>query len=321
VNARAKAERHRSGAGAAPTLRDVADAAGVSIATASHAFNRPDRISPTTRERVLATARALDYSGPDPAARALRRGQVAALSLVAPGSTAELWAHPATVLFGEGVATTCDRAGIAMSLVGDVEHASGPTIVFRPQPDQELSTARTVTVDGAVPDAPAIVADTGGAASELLDHLARLGHRHLGVIGWKGERARSNQLKAAWRRYGPAVGVMARGLSRGDGEVAAVAALGRDSAITALVAVYDELALGAINGARRLGLGVPRDVSIVGIDDIPEAELRGLTTAFVPYRPMGELAARVALSGEPAPPPFPAPVALRKTTGRAPNGR
>jgi DNA-binding LacI/PurR family transcriptional regulator len=166
-------------------------------------------------------------------------------------------------------------------------------------------------------EAPAILADTERAAMELLDHLSGQGHERIGVIGWEGERLRAEQLLRAWLPHGPVVAVKARRLGRGDGEVATVAAMGEDPDITAIVAVSDELALGAIDGARRLGLDVPRDLSVTGIDDIPEAELRGLTTAFVPYRPMGELAANIALNGGPAPPAFPAPIALRGTTGPA----
>ncbi len=59
-----------------PTLDTVAAAAGVSRMTVSNAYNRPDQLSPATRERVLAVAEQLGYGGPDPAARSLRRGQV-----------------------------------------------------------------------------------------------------------------------------------------------------------------------------------------------------------------------------------------------------
>jgi DNA-binding LacI/PurR family transcriptional regulator len=113
----------------------------------------------------------------------------------------------------------------------------------------------------------------------------------------------------------------ADGLAWGHGEVATVALIGRTPRPTALVAVADELALGALDGARRLGLAVPRDLSVVGIDDIPASAMHGLTTAFVPYEPMGELAGTLAVQqlerrDLPAPPPLPAPLAIRATTGR-----
>ncbi|WP_027482021.1 LacI family DNA-binding transcriptional regulator, partial [Deinococcus pimensis] len=57
------------------TLKDVAREVGVSPATVSNAYNRPDQLSPALRERILETARELGYSGPDPLARGLRRGR------------------------------------------------------------------------------------------------------------------------------------------------------------------------------------------------------------------------------------------------------
>jgi DNA-binding LacI/PurR family transcriptional regulator len=138
------------------------------------------------------------------------------------------------------------------------------------------------------------------------------------VIGWEADGERGAQLARAWQRRGPLVHVRTLGPARGDGEVAAVSALGQDPEATAVLAASDELALGAMDGASRLGRRVPQDVSVVGIDDIPEARLRGLTTAFVPYVPMGELATALLLDGRSEPPPFPAPVAVRASTGPAP---
>ena len=73
-----------------------------------------------------------------------------------------------------------------------------------------------------------------------------------------------------------------------------------------------------------MGLRVPDDVSIAGIDDLPGSDDRGLTTALVPYRPMGELAGRVLLAriaGDPPPPltPLPAPLVIRATTAPPPS--
>src|SRR4051812_50013007 len=63
-------------------LRDVAERAGVSVGSASHAFGRPELVSADVRERVLAAAAELGYAGPDPAARRLRLGRPGALGLV-----------------------------------------------------------------------------------------------------------------------------------------------------------------------------------------------------------------------------------------------
>src|SRR3954452_8942019 len=65
-----------------PRLRDVAERAGVSIGTASNAFNRPEMLSEALGDRVQAAARELGYGGPDPAARRLRTGRAGAIGLV-----------------------------------------------------------------------------------------------------------------------------------------------------------------------------------------------------------------------------------------------
>jgi DNA-binding LacI/PurR family transcriptional regulator len=91
------------------------------------------------------------------------------------------------------------------------------------------------------------------------------------------------------------------------------------------MALTDLLATGALDAAAQMGLRVPGDVSVTGIDDLPGSDARGLTTALVPYRPMGELAGGVLvarIAGEPPPPlpALPAPLAIRTSTGPHPAG-
>ena len=64
------------------TLAQVAQRAGVSVMTASYTYSRPDRVSPESRDRVLAAAAELGYAGPDPRARSLRRGSTLTLGVV-----------------------------------------------------------------------------------------------------------------------------------------------------------------------------------------------------------------------------------------------
>jgi LacI family transcriptional regulator len=228
----------------------------------------------------------------------------------------------AATLVLQGVAAVCDREGLGIRIASGFEGARGPMIVLRPAPGSEAPAVPAIAVDGVSRGAMAVNADIVSAAAEIRDHLAALGHRHLGIIGWRGEERRAAALASAWREVGPVVTAHADGLALGHGEVAAVALISRTPRPTALVAVADELALGALDGALRLGLAVPGDLSVVGIDDIPGSAMRGLTTAFVPYQPMGELAGTLAVQqlerrNLTAPPPLPAPLAIRATTGRA----
>ena len=101
-----------------PTARDVARAAGVSTAVVSYAFNRPDRVASATRERVLATAAAIGYRGPDPAARALRLGRHGAVALSGRGSGEPLLADRAAALVARGWGAHATAAGVALLLDG-----------------------------------------------------------------------------------------------------------------------------------------------------------------------------------------------------------
>ena len=92
---------------------------------------------------------------------------------------------------------------------------------------------------------------------------------------------------------------------------------------TALLALTDRLAWGALDAARQLGLEVPRELSVAGIDDLAGSRAAGLTSVFVPYLPMGELAGGLLfalMAGEPLPPapPLPTTLAVRGTTAPPP---
>ena len=87
------------------TLADVAAHLGVSRTTVSNAYNRPNQLSPTLREKVLAAALELGYNGPDPMARGLRRGQTGSLGLVFDAPLSYAFTDPAAVLFLKGMAT------------------------------------------------------------------------------------------------------------------------------------------------------------------------------------------------------------------------
>ena len=86
------------------TLQTIAERLGVSRTTVSNAYNRPDQLAPELRERVLATAAELGYTGPDPAARRLRSGGREAVGLLFTESLAYAFSDPGAVLFLQGFA-------------------------------------------------------------------------------------------------------------------------------------------------------------------------------------------------------------------------
>src|SRR5215471_19171260 len=90
-------------------LRDVAAAAGVSVGSASHAFGRPELVSKDVRDRVLAAARDLGYSGPDPTARRLRTGRAGAVGLIVCERLGYQFTDAVSPAFLGGVAGAMDR--------------------------------------------------------------------------------------------------------------------------------------------------------------------------------------------------------------------
>ena len=116
------------------SLATVAEKAGVSTATVSNAFNRPELVSAELRTRVLAEALRQNYLGPDPAARQLSRGRTDTLGLLFTGELADAFTDPAAVAFIQGLATSCQSAGLNMLLIstqstGDRNSAVGNAVV------------------------------------------------------------------------------------------------------------------------------------------------------------------------------------------------
>jgi DNA-binding LacI/PurR family transcriptional regulator len=99
------------------TLAQVAERAGVSTMTASYTFSRPERVSAASREKVLAAARALGFTAPDPSARSLRGGRAGALGVVLGEHLTYAFDDPQATAFMAGVAEVCAELGQAMTIL------------------------------------------------------------------------------------------------------------------------------------------------------------------------------------------------------------
>jgi DNA-binding LacI/PurR family transcriptional regulator len=99
------------------TLSQVAEKAGVSVMTASYTYSQPGRVSDEARARVLAAAAELDYAGPDPSARSLRRGSTLALGVVLGEHLTYAFDDPGAVAFLAGVAEVCADRGHGMTIL------------------------------------------------------------------------------------------------------------------------------------------------------------------------------------------------------------
>jgi DNA-binding LacI/PurR family transcriptional regulator len=99
------------------TLAQVAELAGVSVMTASYAYNQPNRVSDQARSKVLAAAAQLGYAGPDPKARSLRRGSTLTLGVVMGEHLSYAFEDPGAVSFLAGIAEVCADRGYGMTIL------------------------------------------------------------------------------------------------------------------------------------------------------------------------------------------------------------
>jgi DNA-binding LacI/PurR family transcriptional regulator len=220
------------------TLAELAERLGVSTATVSNAFNRPDQLSAELRTRILDAARKAGYSGPDPTARALSRGKRGAVGLVFTERLSYAFSDPAAVCILEGIAHACEEAETGLLLIPIGAAAEGsPTRAINaaavdafalyslPDDDPAVQAALarsepTVIIDQPlVAGVPYVGHDDRSAARLALAHLLGLRHRSICVVTYRltptdhsGEVTRAEQLASGYhhtrmrlRGYGAAL--------------------------------------------------------------------------------------------------------------------
>ena len=278
-----------------PGVVAVARAVGVSPSTVSNAFNRPERLSPALRERVLQAAAELGYGGPDPVARSLRSGRAGAIGVVFRRSLADAFGEPATIELLRGLSDVTDPRQLALVLVPglpEVHPAIGPAvgnaavdglIVYSMATDDPLFQAArrrrlpTVIVDSpAVADLEAIGTgpattdpefvgiDDRAAAETAVRHLLDLGHRRLGVLSFR-LTAHSAPGPANLRDQAEAVASVPK--SRLEGSARAVAAAGLDWSDVPVELVPVTSAEGCLAGARALLDRAPGITAVFAFSD------------------------------------------------------
>ncbi|WP_158914302.1 LacI family DNA-binding transcriptional regulator [Caulobacter sp. S45] len=328
------------------TLSDVAARAGVSIKTVSRVVNREANVSSATRERVEAVLSDLDYR-PNIFARSLAGSRSYLLSLLFDNPNAS-YVHDLQL----GALRQCRAVGYHLiveemdSGAADFEQQvarllqgslTDGLILTPPLSDNALLLA-ALAARGlpCVRIAPytagevgtAILIDDAAAAAELTTHLLDLGHRRIGFIegpsGHGATRLRYDGFASALRARGlapePDLVVTGDFTSR-SGMEAGERLLARPDRPTAIFASNDDMALGAMLTASRLGLHIPEDLSVAGFDDSRTALLTWpqLTTVRQPVTDMSAAAARVLISREPMPRRimFDLEVVVRGSTGVA----
>ena len=286
------------------TIGDVAKAAGVSVATVSRALRGVDRVSPRTRDRVLAAATELHYVA-SPAATSLVSGRTRGVGVITPYFNRWFFA---TVVSGiekalreEGFhVLLCDLEGhtfdtrlpITQNMLW--KRADGAIILnVPPRPAERSLLDRlgmpVVTVGNRQPGWPSVRIDDRAAMALATRYAIELGHRDIGYAGTVPSSI--THLQTPFDRRDAFAKVMSdHGLvcppewTLECDWTAAGAAEHADRMFslphlpTCVIAASDEMAFGVLSSARRHGLDVPRDVSVIGIDDHVHAEIFDLTT-------------------------------------------
>ena len=303
-------------------IKDVAREVEMSTATVSRALRNLPGVSDETRARVRETARRLGYV-PSPSAAGLATGQTRTVAVVVPFVTQ--WFFAAVVQGAEEVLRERGYDLLLYNLAGDASarHRVFETNLLTKRVDAVLVLSlkpsgdelgrlvnldRPVTIVGAdLPGWATVRIDDELAAQTAMRHLIELGHRRIGYVGGTTEgvldfTAPTARL-AGYRGSLTDAGVDLEPALEVDGDFtvtggmrAARELLDRPDPPTAVFAASDEMAIGVLRIARELGLRVPEDLSVIGIDDHEMADFFDLTTVAQPVHEQGRVAAQQVLA-------------------------
>jgi DNA-binding LacI/PurR family transcriptional regulator len=298
-------------------MGDVAKLARVSPQTVSRVVNAREYVGGDTRERVLTAIRELNYR-PNQAAQALVTGRSRTLGVISIDSVAY---GPSSVLLGlERAARThgyfvsvarlasLDRASMIQALEQLQRQGVDGILVnvgrdgIASELDRRLTDVPIVAVED-TPEArvPIVAVDQVAASAAATRLLLDLGHRSVAHVAGPGDWPSARRRIEGWRTTLEAAAVPVPRPLSGDWSVASGYELGRrlaeDRDVTAIFAANDEMALGAMRAMFEAGREVPRDVSIIGFDDVPFARYLtpSLTTVRQDFKEIGERSVDVLL--------------------------
>ncbi|MFF4359276.1 LacI family DNA-binding transcriptional regulator [Streptomyces sp. NPDC001604] len=308
------------------TLRDVAQAAGVSHQTVSRAINGKGEIDPATQQRVLDVARQLRYR-PSRFGRGLVRPDVVSVGLVVPDVVNPFFPEFVAGVIAAAderdwqvlVASTENDRSRELALVRSLGQQVDALVGYISHPDEQLEPylggTPLVLVDRGLDSShhALVHIDTATGIRAGLQHLVDRGHRRIGLIDCECLSAplvrRRTFLEVAGEYALPVDEdwiVMAE-QSPAGGAAGFEALYAAHPDLTAVVAFNDMVAIGALRAARRLEVHVPDDCALVGYDGLSVVDLIDppLTTVHLDKRRLGELAIHQVdqlLAGEQPPP-------------------
>jgi LacI family transcriptional regulator len=304
----------------ATSLKDVAQAAGVSVATVSRLLNGSLELPADTKARIDAAIRDLNYV-PNPHARRLSRGRSDTIGLVVPDI-----GNPFFGMLVAAVEEAADQQGLAVSLFATLNrtgreisylrllarnHVDGLVFITNHPETNELAdlinaTGKVVVVDEDVPGAlvPRLFCDNDQGGRLAGEHLADHGHRRVLYVGGP-EDMLSTQRRylgcraALSKRFGADLALLryCGEYTVEFGRHAARQFLAEGRPATAIFASSDEIAIGMMEVLRAEGVRIPEDVSMIGFDDVAPLHLfaPALTAIRQPVRAIGQRALSLLL--------------------------
>ncbi|HET7902059.1 MAG TPA: LacI family DNA-binding transcriptional regulator [Candidatus Nanopelagicales bacterium] len=303
----------------AMTIRDIAREAGVSTATVSRALRGLPNVDPATRERVRQVAERLDYVV-SPAASRLASGRAGSIAVITPWIARWYFGR---VLSGIEKVLAGSDLDLLLSSIGDPSetHLVPPHRKLRRRVDGFLVISLSTDTEGVSEifesDVPVALIDTErdgcwsvgiddvNGARMAVQHLINLGHERIGLISGRVMPTPFRPEENRWRGYHdtlveaglpvePDLEACGHFTIQG-GEQAMTTLLARPNPPTAVFAMSDEMAFGALRSLQAHGLQPGRDLSVVGFDGHELSEHLDLTTIVQPVEQVGERAAQSLL--------------------------
>jgi LacI family transcriptional regulator len=302
------------------TIKDVARAAQVSVATVSRTLNGHGNVAEDVRRRVLAVANDLRYT-PHAAARSLSSRRTQTLGVVLPDLHGEFFSelvrgvdqvareHRLHLLVSSYHGQPEEQVSALRAMRGRVDGllVMSPYAAAQVSIAEELAaTLPTVLINAqdASAETPSLNVDNYGGAQAMVEHLVAAGHRRIAFIAGPEDNFDANERLRGYREAlarllpGAPEWVLPGRFDEASGNAAGNALLAASERPDAVFAANDMMALGCLFGLVQGGLRVPDDIAVTGFDDIPLARYvhPALTTMRVNIAELGARAARMLLA-------------------------
>lgn len=288
----------------AVTIKDVARVSGVHVSTVSRSFTSAHLVNPETRARVLAAAEALGYR-PNRAARGLSTRRTGNLGLIVSDIANPFF--PPLIKAAQSqarerdhhvfIADTDEQARVEEELIRSMAQQVDGAVLVAPRLTNRVISELAqeiplVVVNRRLRGVSAVLMDVGSGARQAMEHLLGLGHREIAVVSGPGPAWTSGEIERAAQEIADTHGVPIHRVGPNPPTEEAGRAVAEQvvaHGATAVLAHNDLVAFGLAQRLAELGLSVPGDLSVVGVDDSHVARYSSpaLTTVGMPVTEAG----------------------------------